>query len=193
MPEDNRSEWLAGDVVLRPLREEDSEALARAYVRNRDHLRRWEPDRPAEFFTPGGQAARVREALAAHRDGRLVPWVLVRDGEVVGSLALSNVVLGPFRGASLSYWIDEEHTGQGLATAAVGRVCEIADQDLDLHRLEAGTRVDNGPSQRVLVKAGFERIGVAPGYLFIDGAWRDHLLFQRVLQDRPPPAAVRGA
>ena len=51
---------------------------------------------------------------------------------------------------------------------------------LGLHRVEAGTLVDNGASQRVLEKNGFERIGVAPSYLRIAGAWRDHILFQRL-------------
>jgi [ribosomal protein S5]-alanine N-acetyltransferase len=32
----------------------------------------------------------------------------------------------------------------------------------------------------VLEKNGFEQIGLARKYLHINGAWRDHLLFQRV-------------
>lgn len=60
--------------------------------------------------------------------------------------------------------------------------------------MEAGTLVDNLASQRVLTKAGFERFGLAPRYLHIDGAWRDHRLFQRLLHDQPPgdssPAGV---
>jgi ribosomal-protein-alanine N-acetyltransferase len=32
----------------------------------------------------------------------------------------------------------------------------------------------------VLEKAGFERIGLARHYLHIAGAWRDHILFQRL-------------
>jgi [ribosomal protein S5]-alanine N-acetyltransferase len=179
-------EWVAADVLLRLVHEADAGPLARAHARNREHLRRWEPPRPPEFFTPEGQAERLREHLAAQRTGQLVPWVLVRGDDVVGTVALSNMAVGPFRSASLGYWIDAELTGRGLATAAVDRVCQIADRELDLHRLEAGTRTDNTASQRVLRKCGFERIGVAPGYLYIDGAWRDHLLFQRVLNDRSP-------
>jgi ribosomal-protein-alanine N-acetyltransferase len=48
-----------------------------------------------------------------------------------------------------------------------------------LHRLQAATLVDNHGSQRVLEKNGFEQIGLAPRYLHISGAWRDHILFQR--------------
>ncbi|MEU2632688.1 GNAT family protein, partial [Kitasatospora sp. NPDC007106] len=62
-----------------------------------------------------------------------------------------------------------------------------ADTELGLHRLEAGAAAANLASQRVLEKCGFERIGTARGLLFLDGAWRDHVLFQKLLHDRPLP------
>jgi ribosomal-protein-alanine N-acetyltransferase len=49
--------------------------------------------------------------------------------------------------------------------------------------LEAATLVDNRASQRVLEKNRFHRIGLAPRYLEIAGAWRDHLLFQLTVDD----------
>ena len=55
--------------------------------------------------------------------------------------------------------------------------------DLDLHRVEAATLVGNVPSQRVLEKNGFERIGLARRFLRIGDNWRDFLLFQRLAED----------
>ena len=52
-----------------------------------------------------------------------------------------------------------------------------------LHRVEAATLVENLPSQRVLEKNGFERIGLARSFLRIDGEWRDFLLFQRIAEN----------
>ncbi|MFF5230934.1 hypothetical protein [Dactylosporangium sp. NPDC000521] len=43
-------------------------------------------------------------------------------------------------------------------------------------------------TQRVLAGNGFERIGAARDYLFLDGAWRDALVFKRILNDRRPAA-----
>lgn len=54
-------------------------------------------------------------------------------------------------------------------------------RELRLHRLEASTLLHNIGSQRVLEKAGFERIGMAPKYLRIAGEWQDHALFQIIL------------
>ena len=50
---------------------------------------------------------------------------------------------------------------------------------LGLHRLEAGTLIDNIASQRVLERNAFARIGVAVRYLRIAGSWQDHFLYQR--------------
>ena len=73
---------------------------------------------------------------------------------------------------------------RGLARASVDYLGEQA-LELGLHRLEAGTMVENVASQRVLEACGYERFGLAPKLLFLNGAWRDHLLFQKLLHDRP--------
>ncbi|GHH32052.1 GNAT family N-acetyltransferase [Streptomyces candidus] len=161
----------------------DVPALAAAFRRNRDHLRPWEPRRPESFFTEEGQARRLGSLLADRDAGRAVPWVLVdaERGLLVGAFTLTNVVLGPFRSANLGYWVDGSCTGRGLATAAVRRVCDAAREETGLHRIEAATLLTNAASQRVLEKSGFEEIGVAGRYLHIDGEWRDHRVFQRVL------------
>ncbi|RCG28746.1 N-acetyltransferase [Sphaerisporangium album] len=172
---------------MRPLTQADAEPLARAYVRNRDHLRPWEPERPEDFFTPAGQAARVGDRLREQREGRVLALVLAGAGRIVGTMTLANIVMGPFRSTDLGYWVDAEHNGRGLATKAVELVCELAGEHLGLHRIQASTLVGNLASQRVLGKAGFTPIGMAPTYLHIDGAWRDCLLFQRILNDRRPP------
>ncbi|MFJ8589568.1 GNAT family N-acetyltransferase [Streptomyces sp. NPDC093595] len=172
------------DVVMRPLEEADSAALFRAYLRNRDHLRPWEPRRTEDFFTEQGQADRVCDHLKQRDAGSLFPWVLADGHEVVGTVTLSNVALGPFRSANLGYWIDARCVGRGWATVVVTAACQAADEQLGLHRVEAGTVLANRPSQRVLEKCGFALIGTAPDYLHIDGEWRDHVLFQKILNGR---------
>ncbi|MFI1970787.1 alanine acetyltransferase [Streptomyces cinnamoneus] len=177
---------LTPDVLLRPAATDDAAALARAYRRNRDHLRPWEPNRNETFFTTEGQADRLRDMAALRRAGRMMPWVLADGrGEIVGLVNLANIVHNAFRSTNLGYWVDAGHAGKGLATAAVLAVCRDADERLGLHRIEAGTVLTNTASQRVLEKCGFELIGTARNYLHIDGAWRDHLLFQKILNDRP--------
>ncbi|MFH8607012.1 GNAT family N-acetyltransferase [Streptomyces sp. NPDC018029] len=176
---------LTGDVLIRAVSYDDAAALARAYRRNRAHLAPWDPERTEAFYTVEGQADRVRGQLEEMRAGRAAHWVFVEGGEIVGHAALSNIVLGPARSAALGYWTDAALVGRGIASAATRHVCEVADTRLGLHRVEAGTLLHNTASQRVLTKCGFEEYGIAPKYLHINGAWRDHRLFQRILNDRP--------
>ncbi|KNB54255.1 GNAT family N-acetyltransferase [Streptomyces caatingaensis] len=178
---------VAPGVALRPVTLADAAALAAAYEANHEHLRPWEPRGRDHFRTPEGQAARLAELLELRDAGRVMPWVLdAGDAGIVGVVNLNNVVRGAFRSAQLGYWVAAGWSGRGLGTAAVGAACALAGEQLGLHRVEAGTVTSNSASQRVLEKCGFERIGTAPRYLHIDGAWRDHYLFQRILNDRDP-------
>lgn len=166
-------------IRIRPAGPSDAAALAAALLRTREYLRPWEPYRAERYYTAGGQAERIADG------GRR--WVAV-DGDAIVSLAtLSGIVEGPFRSASLGYWVDPAYGGQGVATRLVAEVCRAAREELGLHRIEACTLLDNHASQRVLAKSGFVRIGTAPDYLHIAGEWLEHHLFQRILHDDPPP------
>jgi len=79
--------------------------------------------------------------------------------------------------------VAQELNGRGVATRAIGRVCDWGFGTAGLHRLEAATLVDNIGSQVALRRNGFLEIGRAPSYLYINGAWRDHLLFARTIED----------
>ena len=43
----------------------------------------------------------------------------------------------------------------------------------------------NTASQRVLERSGFDLLRDGERFLFIDGAWQDHRLYQRILHDDP--------
>jgi ribosomal-protein-alanine N-acetyltransferase len=145
------------------------------YLRNQEFLAPYEPIRADAFFTVEAQRARITEP-GRHN------WLIVDQDEPAGFVGLSNIVRGPLQSAIVSYWVDEEHNRRGLCTAAVAEVIDHAFVELDLHRLEAGTLVDNVASQRVLEKNGFQRYGLARRYLLIGGEWRDHVLFERIAE-----------
>jgi [ribosomal protein S5]-alanine N-acetyltransferase len=170
--------------AIRELVAADAAALGGAYRRNRQHLKPWDPRRDEYFYTDAGQAAAVAGQLDAVRQGLVAAWVLTSGDRIVGRVNLNNIVMGVLRSASIGYWVDAEHVGKGLATGAVGYACAQA-QGRGLHRVEAGTLLHNTASQRVLERSGFEPYGMAPRFLFIDGAWRDHRLYQRILHDNP--------
>jgi ribosomal-protein-alanine N-acetyltransferase len=107
--------------------------------------------------------------------------VLLDKDRIVGAITLTGIVLGPFCSAHVGYWVDRDYTGRGIGLAALTHVLGYARNDLALHRIQAATLLHNAGSQKILRRAGFEKIGMAPAYLKIAGSWQDHNLYQRIL------------
>jgi ribosomal-protein-alanine N-acetyltransferase len=165
--------------MIRPVRPEDGEELAALYAANREFLAPFEPVRPPEFFTADGQ----RERLQRQLDGETHPFAILDDGAIAGTINLFNIVRESLQSGTIGYWVDHARNGRGLASGAVGDILAYAFGELELHRVEAATLVDNVSSQRVLEKNGFDRIGLARKFLRIDDDWRDFILFQRIADD----------
>lgn len=176
-----KTNTLIGNVQLRLLRPSDDERMKAAYQLNREHLALWEPARAEEFFTAAGQSSIIESKLALHAAGSEFPWILLEGDRVIGSITLTGIVRGPFLSAHIGYWVGKGFTGRGIGSAAVAFVIETSRKDLGLHRLQAATLRHNAASQKILKRAGFDEIGLAPVYLKIAGCWQDHLLYQRTL------------
>jgi [ribosomal protein S5]-alanine N-acetyltransferase len=166
-------------MTIRPMRPEDAGELAVLYAANRDFLAPYEPLRPPGFFTADGQRARLARQLADNTH----PFAILDHGAIAGTINLFHIVRESLQSGTIGYWIDHARNGRGLATSAVEEILAYAFADLDLHRVEAATLVDNLSSQRVLEKNGFERIGLARRFLRINENWHDFLLFQRLADD----------
>ena len=150
---------LTDTVLLREARVGDAAALAAAYLRNREHLAPWDPERAPSFYEPGGQQALLTARLASAAAGEQQPFHLVEPGpggdRVVGTISLNQIARGPLQKAAVGYWVDREQVGRGLAKAALAAVVEVAATRLRLHRLEASALPHNAASRAVLTASGF--------------------------------------
>lgn len=117
-----------------------------------------------------------------------------RDGQILGSINLSQIVLGGFRSAYLGYFIGAKYANQGFMTEALQLMLRYAFRKLKLHRVEANIQPDNGPSLALVRRAGFVREGFSRKYLKIDGRWRDHERWTLLAEDwtSRPNGAVRS-
>ena len=98
-----------------------------------------------------------------------------QDQRIVGAVNLNNIVRGSFLSASLGYYVGAEFHGQGYMQEGLLQVIEYATGTLGLHRLEANIQPDNHRSQQLVARCGFEREGYSRDFLYINGAWRDHV------------------
>ena len=153
------------------------------YTESREFMAATDPARPDDFYTVEAQARSLRMLERDRAADIAYRFLIVADDEPVGVLSVSRITRGPFQNAGLGYWVAEHANGRGVATEAVRLVCAWGFGEAGLHRLEAATLVDNIGSQKVLRRNRFTEIGLCPYYLHIAGAWRDHLLFARTIED----------
>ena len=88
--------------------------------------------------------------------GEAVFLITLRDETIVGACGLLMHEQMP----ELGFWLGVPHWGQGYATEALHAVIDYAFTDLAHESLQAGARVTNPASRRVLEKCGFQWTGV---------------------------------
>jgi len=98
----------------------------------------------------------------------------LQDERLLGAININNIVRGSFLSASLGYYIGLGYDGQGYMGEALRLATTYAVQELGLHRLEANIQPANIRSIALVKANGFQFEGLSPGFLFIDGQWRDH-------------------
>lgn len=155
-------------------------AMARFLAENFEgHLDRWSPPATTAFFTEAFWKERLAVAVEEYHAGRAARFVLqaaALDSPILGTCNYTNIVRGPFLACHLGYQIARAAEGRGLMTEALHACNAFVFNSLRLHRIMANYRPENERSARLLDRLGFVREGIARDYLFIDGAWRDHVL-----------------
>jgi ribosomal-protein-alanine N-acetyltransferase len=160
-------------------RVDQASAMLDFVTRNREHLKRWNPPAPEGMYTLAhwhDMVARSAEAFDAGSGVRF--WISLRDQpeHIIGSVGYSQIARGPFCSCVLGYQIDEQREGHGLMSEALRASNRYMFEERKLHRIAANYRPENVRNGRLLAKLGFRVEGFAKDYLFIDGAWRDHVL-----------------
>jgi ribosomal-protein-alanine N-acetyltransferase len=166
-------------LVLRASDPALASAAAAFYRRTRAAHARWNPPQADAMCTVDGQRERLAQTAQAVAAGVSAGWWLFLrgdDGTAIGQTHLSQIARGVFCNAMLGYAIDPAHEGRGLMREALQAVLADAFGRLGLHRVQANVLPENTRSLALLDRLGFEREGLAREYLFIDGAWRDHVL-----------------
>jgi [ribosomal protein S5]-alanine N-acetyltransferase len=169
-------------TAIRLIQSADAEDLAAALSRDRDAFALWQPAQPAGYYTKEGQESRIQRMLASHRSEQIWPGVVLAEDVVIGQVTIGSIVQGPFRKASLGYWIGTSHQNQGHGSRAVSEVLQVMAGELGLHRAEASTQMENIPSQRILRSNGFVPYGIAHSHIFLNDKWRDGVLWERTLE-----------
>ena len=147
-----------GDLVLRPGRPDDAEAITAACQ---------DPEIPRWTFVPSPYtradaeaflASSAEEAAAGTAAGFLA--VDAADDRLLGSFSVMEI---DGSSGEIGYWVAAEARGRGIATRAVRLLADWCRDELDLTRIELLPHKDNIASRRVAEKAGFTDTGELVG------------------------------
>jgi RimJ/RimL family protein N-acetyltransferase len=153
-------------VTLRAFREEDAVALHPIFADARA-MRYWSTPPHADF---ADTLAYVRATIAATEAGRGDDQVVLYEGQVIGKAGLwDNQEVGFI--FSPAFW------GMGLALEALGAVIERA-RHRGLGRIRAEADPRNGPSLRLLARAGFVETGRARATMKVGDEWTDSVYLE---------------
>jgi ribosomal-protein-alanine N-acetyltransferase len=110
-------------------------------------------------------------------DGVSAECVLIcvrESGAIVGTVAISEIIRGPYQRATVGYNSFAGTARHGYMSEGFNLVFRYAFEELGLHRLEADIQPANVPSLKFAERVGFRQEGYSPGFVCIQGVWRDH-------------------
>ena len=85
-------------------------------------------------------------------------WMIVEGGEVIGLCSITKAFSQPSL-VEIGYGIAQAHRGRGHAARAIEELLRLLWADGRIDVVAAETSTENPPSQRVLEKNGFQRVG----------------------------------
>jgi ribosomal-protein-alanine N-acetyltransferase len=182
----------SGEVTLRPISRSDKQQWHEVRRRNAEWVRPWDATVPPGAPTrPSSFGALVRRLHRMARQGTTLPFAIEVGGRFIGQLTVNNIVRGSAQFGSMGYWIDQQYAGRGIVPRAVAMAIDHCFFTAGLHRIEICIRPENTNSLRVVEKLGLHEVGLAPRFLHIDGAWRDHRIYAITVEEVPDGMLAR--
>jgi len=128
-----------------------------------------------------------RKRLAEPPEGLFSLVACVEPNELVGQLALNTFPNRPRRRhvGRIGMAVRDDWQGQGVGTALMQAAIELADQWLNLTRLELQVFVDNAPAIRLYEKFSFSIEGTLVDFAFRDGQYVDTYMMARLRKQMP--------
>lgn len=177
---------ITDDSCLRLLDEADAQELHALIEANRAQLARWLPWASGQGFDDTLDFIRRTRLQASENDGFQAAIIL--NGVVVGMVGHPGVDWSN-RSTRVGYWLDEEHQGRGIATAAVRVLVDHALTVWQLNRVEIHVATENRRSRAIPERLGFREEGTLRRAQLVEGRYLDSVVYSTLAADRLAAAA----
>lgn len=168
-------------VTIRTVTAEDQERYVELVRMSADLHHPW----VAMPGTPSGFSAYLARTGGETTVGLVV--CLNDRADLVGTITISGIVRDPYHRGVLGYAAFLPYTGRGYMSEGVALAVRYAFDQLGLHRVEADVQPGNTASLNLVRRLGFRKEGVSPGFIKIDGVWRDHERWAITAEMELPP------
>ncbi|WP_095446218.1 GNAT family N-acetyltransferase [Ochrobactrum quorumnocens] len=128
---------------------------------------------------PFTRVANTRQWLSNLKDKHIV-IVATLDGKIVGSCDIRRADGRRIHAGTIGIGVHDDYHGQGIGTGLMREIIDVADNWLNLQRLDLTVFADNLHAIQLYENFGFEREGVLRSDAFRDGQFVDCILMGRL-------------
>jgi putative acetyltransferase len=159
------------DILIRALEPEDIPDLTEAWN---------QPDAYAGTLQLPYTSVDARRKRAAATPANLTRLVAVIGGKVVGCIGLDRFDNRRSHTAQFGIAVHDAYAGRGAGTALIAAMIDLADNWLNVRRLELSVYADNARAIALYERFGFEREGLLRAYSWRNGAFVDSISMARL-------------
>lgn len=143
---------VGNQALLRPLREDDIEAIYQACQ---------DPSISAFTRVPFPYDREMAEDFVrgcdlSYRNRQGIVFAMDIDGVFAGTIGLHGIQISDHF-AEVGYWVEKSHRGAGLCTAALSTLLAFSFEAMQFRRIEGMADYNNVASQRTMERAGMVR------------------------------------
>jgi RimJ/RimL family protein N-acetyltransferase len=172
-----------GQILIRPFRAEDLNALYEAVRESIAEVSPWLPWCHPNYAIEDSYAF-ILSRKDAWGDETEYSFAVfdAKTETLLGGVGL-NQVNRIYRCANLGYWVRSSRAGHGIASSAARLAARYGLEELGLQRIEILAATGNHASQRAALKAGAVREGVLRKRLLVNGEAQDAVVYSLVAED----------
>ncbi|MFC7065285.1 GNAT family N-acetyltransferase [Brucella rhizosphaerae] len=128
---------------------------------------------------PFTRAENTRQWLSTLTERNTV-ILAVLNSKIVGSCNIHRANGRQIHCGTIGIGVHDDYQGQGIGTGLMRQIIEVADNWLNLHRLDLTVFADNLHAIRLYENFGFEREGILRSNAFRDGEFVDCIMMGRL-------------